>query len=314
MIRIGKQKGVVLKLRILSTGAAAILVYFLLSGCSGKKEVSPVLVLEELETAARVADPVKREERLKIFIANHPDHPFKIEAYRKLYKTILDSGDTLEANRVLQKAIERERIPWERGELIYEKFAAIMESDTLKALAFVDSLLSVESFPRLLFYIGYDISYAPGGEELAERCYKKAAKLTTNRLEKAQILSFYGSMLKRSGRKSEAESVLTMATAYPTGARVLADMLWKDGRRKKALDVYIDYAAVMPGARKYVKLDSLYSFVYKDSLELGEMLIASRIFDGGMLPDHTFFDLEGRRVNLAAYRGTKLLIYIWSPT
>lgn len=303
-----------MKLSVFSSGAVALLICILLNGCSAKKEVSSVLLLEELETATRVDDPAKRAERLKIFIANHKDHPYKVEAYRRLYRTLLESGDTLQANRLLQEAIAKETVPWEKSELIYERFSAIMEADTSKALAYADSLSYAENFPRLLFYIGYDVSYATGGEGLAERCYKKAAELATNRLERAQILSFYGSMLKRMGRRSEAESVLAGATSYPTGARILADMLWEDGKRKRALDAYVDYVAVMPGARKYAGLDSLYSLVSGNTSGLDERLVASRIFDDGTLPEHSFYDLEGRRLNLSDFRGDKLVIYVWSPT
>ncbi len=284
-------------------------------GCSGRERPSPVFILEELEAASNVDQPDKRVERLKAFLTEHPDHPYRIQAYRKIIETFVkDKGDLVAAEGFLREALAVEKEPWIRGELLFEKYSYLEEADSLRALAFADTLLSTERYPRLFFYVGYMVGRHKGYEDLAGRCFEKAIMISQKSQEKAQIRSFYGSFLMRIGEREKAMNVLQKASGYPTADAILADALWKEGRREKAIEHYIKYAAVMPGARDYVKLDSLYSVVHGDAAGLNAELLSERLVDGGELPDHVFFDINGRRFNLSDFKGKKLVLYVWSPT
>jgi len=284
-------------------------------GCSRREGPSPVIVLEELETASNVEDPEKRIERLEMFISDHPDHPYRIQAYRKIIETYVeDEDDVRAAEGFLKRVFDVEKEPWIRGELLFEKYSFLEKADSMRAIAFVDTILSTEHYPRLFFYVGYMVGRHKGHEDLAKRCFEKAISISRKEIEKAQIGSFYGSFLMRIGERDRAEEVLLKASGYPTADAILADTYWKEDRKKDAIRHYIKYAAVMPGAREYVKLDSLYALVHGDTMGLDAELMCRRLLTGGTLPDHKFFDIHGRKLSLSEMRGKKLVLYVWSPT
>lgn len=286
-----------------------------LSSCTGKEKPSAIYVLQELETASKIDNPDKRIERLKVFLSEHPDHPYRIQAYRRLIETFVkDKGDLQSADKFLDQALAIEKEPWLRGEILFEKYSYLEEADSSKAMAFAESLLSTENYPRLFFYLGYMVGKHEGYEELAKTCFEKAISLSKKKPEKAQIRSFYGSYLMKIGEKGKAMHILEEASGYPIADALLADALWKDGKKAQAISHYIKYVALMPGAREHVKLDSLYAVVHGDTSGLNAELISRRLIDGGELPEHTFFDIDGRKVDLSNFRGKKLVLYVWSPT
>ena len=286
-----------------------------LFSCSGREGPSSLYVLEELEKASSIEDPSERLERLKIFINNNSQHPFRVEAYRRVLETtIKDMKDWDSANGFIDELLLREKEPWIRGEILFEKFSYLDDQDSIKAFAFVEDLLEDEHYPRMFFYLGYMVGRHQGAEGLAKRCYEKAIELCRRRIEKAQITSFFGSYLMKIGEKDRAIELLKEASGYPTADAILANEFWSQGKKEEAIKYYIRYAAVMPGARKYVKLDSLYAVVFGDTSGLDRELFRRRLIDDGLLPDKMFYDMEGRRHRLSDYKGQKLVIYAWSPT
>ena len=296
----------------------ALLLFFILCflfSCSGRQVQISLYVLEELEKASSIKDPSERLERLRIFINNNSRHPYRVEAYRRVLETMIKSmNDWDSANGFIDELLGKEKEPWIRGEILYEKFSYLDDEDSVKAFAFVDELLKSELYPRMFFYLGYMVGRHEGADKLAKRCYEKAIDLCTRKIEKAQIASFYGSYLLGIGEKDRAIELLRGASGYPTADAILAKEFWDQGRKKEAINYYIRYSAVMPGAREYVKLDSLYTVVFGDTSGLDRELFKRRLIDDGLLPDKTFYDMEGRRHRLSDYRGKKLVIYAWSPT
>jgi hypothetical protein len=116
------------------------------------------------------------------------------------------------------------------------------------------------------------------------------------------------------GKKDDAKKYLAMAEGNPEADMMMGSLLWKNGEREKALDAYIRCTARMPGARKMVRLDSLYAIVYPGASNLNEKIMALRIVDEGPLPEAQFIDLDGASHDLSKLRGTKIVINALSPT
>ena len=294
--------------------AAAVLA-LLSGGCSKREPPSALYILEELEAASAVKDPAERVERFKIFIANHADHPYRFLAYAQVFETTArEMKDEARAQSYLSSLLEKETDSWARGELFLDKFSYLIEQDKERALAFADTLMETERSPRLFLYMGYYLMDAKAASDLAVKCFLKSADLSTKPHEKSQAMAMAGACLEEQGRQEEARRYLAMATGNSEADELMGKLLWGEGKRPEALEMYIRCAARMPGARKYVKLDSLHALVYPDAKNLDEKILARRIGDEGPFPDARFVDLDGKVHDLSKLRGTKIVINVLSPT
>ena len=294
--------------------AAAVLA-LLSGGCSKRETPSALYILEELEAASAVKDPAERVERFKIFIANHADHPYRFLAYAQVFEiTAREMKDEARAQSYLSALLTKETDSGARGELLLDKFSYLIEQDKERALAFADTLMETERSPRLFLYMGYYLMDAKAAPDLAVKCFLKSADLSTKPHEKSQAMAMAGACLEEQGKQEEARRYLAMATGNPEADELMGKFLWEEGKRPEALEMYIRCAARMPGARKYVKLDSLYALVYPDAKNLDEKILARRIGDDGPFPDARFVDLDGKVHDLSKLRGTKIVINVLSPT
>ena len=294
--------------------AAAVLV-LLSGGCSKREPPSALYILEELEAASAVKDPAERVERFKIFIANHADHPYRFLAYAQVFEiTAREMKDEARAQSYLSALLTKETDSGARGELLLDKFSYLIEQDKERALAFADTLMETERSPRLFLYMGYYLMDAKAAPDLAVKCFLKSADLSTKPHEKSQAMAMAGACLEEQGKQEEARRYLATATGNPEADELMGKLLWEEGKRPEALEMYIRCAARMPGARKYVKLDSLYALVYPDAKNLDEKILARRIGDEGPFPDACFVDLDGKAHDLSKLRGTKIVINVLSPT
>jgi len=294
--------------------AAAVLVP-LSGGCSKREPPSALYILEELEAASAVKDPAERVERFKIFIANHADHPYRFLAYAQVFEiTAREMKDEARAQSYLSALLTKETDSGARGELLLDKFSYLIEQDKERALAFADTLMETERSPRLFLYMGYYLMDAKAAPDLAVKCFLKSADLSTKPHEKSQAMAMAGACLEEQGKQEEARRYLATATGNPEADELMGKLLWEEGKRPEALEMYIRCAARMPGARKYVKLDSLYALVYPDAKNLDEKILARRIGDEGPFPDARFVDLDGKVHDLSELRGTKIVINVLSPT
>lgn len=294
--------------------AAAVLV-LLSGGCSKRETPSALYILEELEAASAVKDPAERVERFKIFIANHADHPYRFLAYAQVFETTArEMKDETRAENYLSSLLEKETDSGARGELLLDKFSYLIEQDKERALAFADTLMETERSPRLFLYMGYYLMDPKAAPDLAVKCFLKSADLSVKPHEKSQAMAMAGACLEEQGKQEDARRYLAMATGNPEADELLGKLLWEEGKRPEALEMYVRCAARMPGARKHVKLDSLYALVYPNAKNLDEKILARRIGDEGPFPDARFVDLDGRAHDLSKLRGTKIVINVLSPT
>jgi len=288
---------------------------FLAGGCGKHEAPSALYVLEELEAASAVKDPAGKVERLTIFIGNHRDSPYRFTAYNRALETLSDEmKDDAKAAEFLAGALAKETEPAARGELLLAKFDYLMEKDKITAVAFADSLFETERSARLFLYVGYELMDPKADPDLAVKCFLKAADLSVDPHAKSNAIANAGAVLDQQGKKDEAKRYLAMAAGNPEADGLLAKILWAEGRRDEALDLYIRGAAGMPGAREMERLDSLYAIVHPGAKDLGQRIMALRIGDEGPLPGATFVDLDGRAYDLAKLRGTKIVINALSPT
>ncbi len=294
---------------------AAISAALVLGGCTSRERPSALYVLEELETASAVKSPKERVSRLDIFVKSHPASPYRMLAYERALDALAkDMKDDAAARRYLDGALEREKGPAARGDLLYWKFSRLYETDKPAALALADTLLASERSPRLFLYMGYDLSESKERPDLAEKCFLKAAGLAALPLMKQQATAMAGMYLESIGKKDQAVAYLEEAAGNPDADEAMGGILWAEGKKAEALEAYIRCVARMPGARKYVKLDSLYALVHPGAKDLNDKIMAQRIVDEGPLPGGTFVDLEGRSYDLAKLKGTKVVINALSPT
>ncbi len=287
------------------------------ASCGKREGASALYVLEELEAASAVRDSLDRVERLRIFVENNGDHPYRTVAYERLLETMFETlGDEAGGMRYIRARLARETDPSARGVLELARFLHVLERDRPQALALVDTLAAMERSPRLFMMIGYYLMDSADGAETALRAFLRAAELAGGPHEASQALAMAGTVLKGQGRMAEARRYLedASATGNPEADRGLAEILWSEGRREEALVRYIACVARMPGARRHVRLDSLYALVHPAAEDLDALVMAGRIADEGPFPEVSLVDLEGKRYDIARMRGTKLVIYALSPT
>ncbi len=287
-----------------------------LPGCTEKSNHSDLYVLEELEAASEGTNPEKRVERLMIFTANHPDHPYRVLGHRRVFETLASEiGDRERASAYLDEVLASERQDRVRGDLLYGKFSFLWGVDRESAVALAEDLVTgTEKYYRMYFYLALYLMEDETQAGLAERCFLKAAELAPPGAEKEQVLGEYGVFLEAEGRTDEALEVLAKAAAYGYANEVLGRMLWERGEREAAIEAYLRFAAMVPAARGKINLDSLYAIVHADAGNLTGEIMMRRIFDGGLLPDEDFVDIEGRQFNLGDYRGSPLVLFVFSPT
>jgi tetratricopeptide (TPR) repeat protein len=295
--------------------AAAVAVALLGAGC-GKREASSALyVLEEIEAASAVKDPAAKVERLKIFIGNHPDHPYRFIAYNRVFETLsTEMKDEEKAAEFLAASLAKEPDPAARGELLLVKFGHLMEKDKTAAATFADTLLRTGRSPRLFLYMGYGFMDPKADPDLAVKCFLKSADLSAIPRAKAHANAMAGVVLEERGNLDEAKRCLAAAAGDPDADGLMARILWGEGKREEALDLYIRCAARMPGARDLKHLDSLYALVHPGVKNLDDRIMALRIGDEGPMPEGAFVDLEGKEYDFSKLRGTKIVLYALSPT
>ncbi|HER43247.1 MAG TPA: hypothetical protein ENO08_02160 [Candidatus Eisenbacteria bacterium] len=303
------------------TGSIAALICFLLlpAACSERGEVSDLYILEELETASSVADPEKRIERLRIFIGNHGDHPYRIRAYTEIFETISEDlegeGPALD---FLEEAIERESDPQARGMLQYRRFTHLWERDRERAIRLAGELAEgPESYYRLFLYISYHLA---GGEEggryagIARRTLSKAMDAATNDAERARAAALLGGLEWKLGNEERALEILEPIAGTTAADESLGEIYWKRGEREKALEAYIRLAAAAPGVREERSIDSLYALVHPGGGGLDGLIWEKRIICCEELVPHRFVDIEGRAYDLARMKGRRLVLMVWQPT
>jgi tetratricopeptide (TPR) repeat protein len=294
---------------------AAVILGLFAGGCARREETSALYVLEELEAASAVKNPSARVERLSIFIANHPDHPYRFLAYNRMFETLgTDLKDEAGLDERFAEALAKEKDSSARGELLLGRFTRLMETDKPAAAAFADSMLLAERSARLFLIMGYYLMDPKADQDLALKCFLKSADLSTGSYEKAQAIAMAGTVLEERGKRDEAMRYLAMAAGNPEAELLMGKILWDEGKRKEAVDAYISCAARMPGARAEVKLDSLYAIVDPGSNDLDEAIMARRIGDDGPMPGGSFVDLDGRSYDLADLKGKKMVLVAMSPT
>jgi hypothetical protein len=288
---------------------------FIGGGCARHEGTSALFILEELEAASAVKDAAQRVERLSIFIGNHPDHPYRFIAYNRMFETLgKDMKDEAGMAARIAEALKKETDFASRGELYLDKFTYLMEKDESAAAVFADSLFRTERSPRLFLTMGYYLMDPKADQDLAAKCFLRAAELSTGPYAKAEAIAMAGTVLEERGKRDEAKRYLATAAGNPDADLLMGKMLWEEGKRKEAVDAYVSCAAHMPGARAAVRLDSLYAIVSPGAKDLDETIMARRIGDEGPMPDGVFVDLDGRAFDLSKLKGTKVVIYAMSPT
>jgi hypothetical protein len=305
--------------RIFLLVVAAVLTAGILPSCSGEKDAggtSDLYLLEELETARSVEDADKRLERLEIFAANNPDHPYRSLALESIMETmVVDKGDVEGALAYFDVLMEKETDPAIRGKLLFAKFEFFWESDSLQSVALAKEVIeSEETDFRLLMYMAYYLMGAEGQEEVADAVFSRLIEVTGDEHRKNHARTIYAEFLEAGDRGEEAAEVLELASSYTFANAPLGRGLWDEGKREEALERYISLAAGAPGYRSYVKLDSLYAIVHPAPNDLESRIAALRIVDGPQIPDMEFVDIRGMRHSISVYRGTKMVITAFSPT
>jgi len=284
-------------------------------GCARHETSSALYVLEELEAASAVRNPAGRVERLTIFVGNHKDSPYRFIAYKRAFETLsTEMKDEAEAARFLAAALAKENDWQARGELLFVKFESLIERNKAVALMFADTLMRTERSSRLFLYMGYELMDPKADPDRAIRCFLKSADLSVRPYAKSQALMMAGAVLEEQGKKDEAMGYLTLAAGNAEADGLMAKILWEEGRREEALDLYVRCAARMPGAREHEKLDSLYALVYPNAKDLDDSLMSLRMVDEGPIPEGVFVDLEGRAYDLSKLKGAKIVLYALSPT
>ena len=305
--------------RIILLAAAAAIMAGILPSCSSVKDTagtSDLYLLEELETARSVEDADRRIERLEIFAANNPAHPYRALAFESIFETMaIGKGDVEGALAYYDALMEKESDPAIRGKLIFKRFEFFWETDSLQSVALVkDVLESGENDFRLLMYMAYYLMGAEGQEEIADAVFSQLIEVTGDEHRKNHARTIYAEFLEAGGRGDEAGEVLELASSYTFANEQTGRRLWEEDRREEALERYVYLVAGAPGYRKYIKLDSLYAIVYPSANDLESKIAAFRIVDGPQIPDREFVDIRGMRHSISGYRGLKVVITAFSPT
>ncbi len=149
---------------------------------------------------------------------------------------------------------------------------------------------------------------------MAERVLDRAIESAKDDYERNQAVAVLGTLKDKMGATDEAFEILSGAAGTPDADEVIGRILWDRGEQEKALEVYIRFTAVIPGARKQLSLDSLYTLVYPGSDDLDTKIWDKRILNGTELEDHRFVDIEGKVHQLGDYDDVVLVINIWQPT
>lgn len=299
--------------------AVTVILSIVTTGCSEKKEISPLFLLEELEAASARSDPEKRIELLEIFAANHKDHPYRAQAYSRIIEVMAVELDDYErATKYFGELMEKEADPRIRGTLCYRRFAHLWKVDREQALPYIEELVGgQESDYRLFLYISYYLVWSEDFEknvQLAERVLDRAIESAKDDYERDQAVAVLGTLKNKMGATDEAFEILSGAAGNPAADEVIGRIWWDRGEREKALETYIRYTAVIPGAREHLSLDSLYALVYPGSGDLDTKIWDERIQVGARLEEHRFVDIEGKAYRLSDYDDVVLVINIWQPT
>jgi tetratricopeptide (TPR) repeat protein len=305
-----------MKNRLIPVIVGAALALAALPCCTGHTDFSDLYVLEEYEAASAVHDPGERVERLVIFTKNHAAHPYRVHGYRRVFETIAsDLVERERAFRYLDDVLAAERDPKVRGDLYYSRFAFLWGADRASAVSLAGELCEgPEVYYRLFFYLALYLMEDGEQAALAERCFERSIHLAPAGPERAQVMGEYGAFLDGEGRTDEALELLGEATGYGFAYEPLGRILWERGERGKAIEAYIRLAALVPEARRRNSIDSLYALVRPGAADLDERIMARRVFEGDVIPDMEFSDIEGKRFSLGDYRGSPLVLIAFSPT
>jgi tetratricopeptide (TPR) repeat protein len=312
-------RGATVKRKCIDVLAVVALFSLFVTGCSERRETSPLFLLEELEAASAVDDPEGRIERLEIFLKNHSDHSYRKIAYDRILDALTDDlSDPARAETYFKDVLGREEDPQIRGSVLFWKFSKLWKADKEEALSLARELVSgQETYFRLFLYMAYYLIWDEDYEknaDLAEKVLEKAVETSSDDYERRQAIAVLGGLKERLGERDEALEILEPVAGTYDADEIIARILWDKGERERALGAYIRSAAVVPGARKSSSLDSLYALVYRDTSELDAKIWEERIIDGGKLPPQSLVDIEGRRFDLADFKGVKLIVNIWQPT
>ncbi len=301
---------------VTTAAALAAIALCIVPGCTERDSASDLYVLEELETASRLADPEERVARLETFTKSHSRHPYRVLGYRRLFETLaVDIRDRDRAVSYLDGILTAEKEEKVRGDLLYARFAYLWEADRAGAVKLAEELCNgTERYYRLFFYLALYLMDDEEQAGLAERCFVKAGELAPSGPETDQVHGEYGTFLEGAGRTDEALAFLEKSAAYPFAREPLGRILWERGEREAAIDAYLRLVARVPGARGRIGLDSLYAIVYPGAGNLDERIMAFRMSDEMIIPETRFVDIEGREYRLGRFRGTWLVLIAFSPT
>ncbi len=289
------------------------------ASCAEKGELSTLYILEELEAASSIEDPGERIERLEIFAGNHPDNPYRIVAYGRIFETMaVDLDDYDRALGFLEGVTARESDPHARGMLQYRNFAYLWKTDRDRALSLAEELVKgPESYYRLFLYMSYYLVYDEEYREyadLARETLSKAIDVAGNDAERNQAAAVLGGLESALGDDGKALEILEPLAGTYAADETLGDIYWEMGEREKAIEAYIRLVAVVPGAREEKSIDSLYALVYPGDGKLDDLIWEERILCCDELAPQRFVDIEGRSYDLARMRGRRLVVNIWQPT
>ncbi|MDD4857682.1 MAG: hypothetical protein PHD74_06200, partial [Candidatus Krumholzibacteria bacterium] len=218
---------------------AATVLALLAWGCGERENTSALYVLEELEAASAVKDPAAKVDRLKIFIGNHLDSPYRFIAFGRAFEALSsEMKDEAAAERFLAGELAKESDPQARGEMLLAKFGFLVERSKERSIAFADTLLATERSPRLFLYMGYYLMDPKSDPDLAAKCFLKSAELTVRPFAKSNAIAMAGAVFQQQGKNDEAKRCLSMATGNPDADGMLAKILWGEGKREEAIDLY----------------------------------------------------------------------------
>ena len=299
--------------------AALSLSLFLQASCSERDEVSPLYVLEELETASSVEDPGERIQRLEIFVDGHPESPYRTRAYDGIFDAMaVDLDDYGRALDFLDGVLGRERDPHARGMLHYTHFAHLWKRDRERAVSLAGELAEgQESYYRLFLYLSYYLVWDDEYEryaDLARETLSKAIAVAANEAEQRQAAAVLGTLEWKLGGGERALEILEPLAGTYAADETLGEIYWERGEREKALEAYVRLAAAVPGARGEKSIDSLYALAHPGDTRLDDLIWERRMLCCEDLVPRRFIDIEGRAYDLARMRGKRLVINIWQPT
>jgi len=284
-------------------------------GCSVDNPGTDIYVMEELEAASSIEDPRRRVEHLRMFLSSYPDHHCRKFACRRVFNTLAEEmGREEEAFRFISGFEEKEEDAEILSALYYAKFSYLMDTDSPEAVRYAEEVLEKNDVNfRTYIYMGFDLNNG-NAPEMSIRLFRKGLNEAGNSVQRSFAGMVLGEQLYQIGKDEEGFEVLMEERGNPFSEKYIGQTLWERGLRRKALDAYIQLVAGVPGMRDRVKIDSLYTLVYRGGREeLDAEILRRRIDRKKLLFESAFVDTRGKTHRFSDLTGRKLVIGAWSP-